>query len=131
MATAVKTYVLTLTKWSKKTEHGGVIYNPWGTQKHDSGKSKNWYGIVMTIFKIFAYIIMFKKNKNVILKTEEFLFQDKSFINVKSRLASIMKPVSVSSRGGEVPERGRQAFSLLCQQETGVHKLSLLALAVS
>ena len=40
------------------------------------------------------------------------------------------KTVSVSSRGGEAPERGRQAFSLLCQYETGVHKLSLLGLAI-
>ena len=38
--------------------------------------------------------------------------------------------VSVSSLGGEAPERGRQAFSLLCQYETGVHKLSLLGLAI-
>ena len=32
---------------------------------------------------------------------------------------------------GRSPRERRQAFSLLCQQETGVHKLSLLALAVS
>ena len=43
---------------------------------------------------------------------------------------SVEKNVSVSSRGGEAPERGRQAFSLLCQYETGVHKLSLLGLAI-
>jgi len=66
--TAVKTYVLTLTKCSRRAEHGGVTCNPWGAQEHDSGKSRNWCGIVVTIFKVFACIIMFRKGMSIFIR---------------------------------------------------------------
>ena len=42
---------------------------------------------------------------------------------------SVMKTYCHLSRGRSLQER-RQAFSLLCQYETGVHKLSLLGLVL-
>ena len=42
------------------------------------------------VVKLF-FLLHFKKNKRVFYQTNQFLFQDKSFINVEFRLASIMK----------------------------------------